>query len=250
MIRIAIVVCCAALAAAEADSDAFYGTYGPPGYHQGLYNAAFNTYNRYPAAVSRFSGYPAYPPEPTTFSGYAYNAHPAPTVGAYTPYGYAASGRYLADSVGAVHIAKREAEAEPEAEADSEADPAFFYRTYGHHGMYNTAFNNYRYPAAYSGYQSFYQPSYNNFGYRQSFYGKREAEAEPQFYRNFYNNAYTSSYNTYPMGYPTYPVSSYRNFVQPSSYYGGYGRQYYYSTTESPRVPASNPARLSTLISV
>merc|ERR1719219_1570432 len=206
MIRIAIVVCCAALAAAEADSDAFYGTYGPPGYHQGLYNAAFNTYNRYPAAVSRFSGYPAYPPEPTTFTGYAYNAHPAPTVGAYTPYGYAASGRYLSDSVGAVHIAKREAEAEPEAEADSEADPAFFYRTYGHHGMYNTA--------------------YNNFGYRQSFYGKREAEAEPQVYHNFYNNAYTSAYNTYPMGYPTYPVSSYRNFVQPSSYF--YGRQYYY----------------------
>merc|ERR1712130_625918 len=129
-------------------------------------------------------------------------------------------GRYLADSVGAVHLAKREAEAE--------ADPAFFYRTYNHHGMYNTAFNNYRYPTAYSGYaRSYYQPSFNNFGYRQSFYGKREAEAEPQYYHNFYNNAYTSAYNTYPMGYPTYPVSSYRNFVQPSSFYG-YGAQYYY----------------------
>merc|ERR1711997_1321442 len=123
------------------------------------------------------------------------------------------------------------AEAEPEAE--SEADSALFYRTYGQQSLYNNAFNNYRYPTAYSGYaRSFYQPqpSYNNFGYRQSFYGKREAEAEPQFYghHSLYNNAYTSAYNTYPIGYPTSPVSSYRNFVQPSSYYGGYGRQYYY----------------------
>merc|ERR1712072_1364436 len=49
------------------------------------------------------------------------------TVGANIPYGYAASGHYRADSVGAVHIAKREAEADAEADADAEA----FYG-YGH----------------------------------------------------------------------------------------------------------------------
>merc|ERR1712029_122525 len=39
------------------------------------------------------------------------------TVGTNVPYGYAASGNYVADSFGAVHIAKREADAEPEADA-------------------------------------------------------------------------------------------------------------------------------------
>merc|ERR1711997_443706 len=180
------------------------------------------TYNRYPADVTRYSGYPAFKAPAIT----AYAA-PGPVVVKDMPYGYAASGRYLADSVGAVHMAKREADAD--AEAESEADSALFYRTYGQQSLYN----NYRYPTAYSGYaRSFYQPqpSYNNFSYRQSFYGKREAEAESQFYgqHSFYNNAYTSAYNTYSTGYPTYPVSSYRNFVQPSSYYGGYGGQYYY----------------------
>merc|ERR1719433_2260954 len=128
-------------------------------------------------------------------------------------------------------LAAAEAEADAEPEAESEADSALFYRTYGQQGVYNTAFNNYRYPTAYSGYaRSFYQPSYNNFGYRQPFYGKREAEAESQFYgqQSFFNNAYNSAYNTYSAAYPAYPVSSYRNFVQPSSYYRGYGAQYYY----------------------
>merc|ERR1712210_271018 len=50
------------------------------------------------------------------------------TIGAYQPYGYAASGHYRADSVGAVHIAKREAEADAEAEADP------FYR-HGYSGL-------------------------------------------------------------------------------------------------------------------
>merc|ERR1719397_732457 len=73
MIKIAIVmfeVCCAALAAAEAEADPalFYNNYG-----YGL-----------------------------------------PYTSPYTsPY----SGRYLADSVGAVHLAKREAESEPEAQS-------------------------------------------------------------------------------------------------------------------------------------
>merc|ERR1712156_612580 len=159
-------------------------------------------------------------------------------------YGYAAAGRYLADSVGAVHIAKREAEAEPEAEAEAEAEPQMFYNSYGSQGLFNTAFNTYRYPTVYSGYpRSFYQPSYNNFGYR-NFYGKREADAEPEAEAEaFYmKGLYQTPYNTaYPTGYPTtslrsyaapvrsYPFgtvySGYRTFIQPASQY--YGRYYY-----------------------
>merc|ERR1711951_141242 len=53
------------------------------------------------------------------------------TVGVNAPYGYAASGGYVADSFGAVHIAKREADAEPEADADA------FYgvNTYGYNNI-------------------------------------------------------------------------------------------------------------------
>merc|ERR1719192_899872 len=84
-------------------------------------------------SYSAHHGYPAYQ------AGYVAPA----TVGAHQPYGYAASGRYLANSVGAVHIAKREAEAEPEAEAEAEAeaDPALIYNSFGHHALYNTAFH-------------------------------------------------------------------------------------------------------------
>merc|ERR1712020_51446 len=133
-----------ALAAAEAEADAFYGTYG---HHQGLYNAAVQTYNRYPADVTRYSGYPAFQAPAIT----AYAA-PGPLVVKDMPYGYAASGRYLADSVGAVHMAKREAEAEPEAE--SEADSALFYRFYGQQRFFNNAFN-----SAYNTYSTAY-PTY------------------------------------------------------------------------------------------
>merc|ERR1712241_394463 len=132
MIRIAIVVCCAALAAAEAEADpaVFYSSYG----HQGLYQPGYSTY-RFPSPVRSYTA-------PLTYGFPAYQARfaaPA-TVGAHQPYGYAASGRYLANSVGAVHIAKREAEAEPEAEA--EADPAVFYNSFGYHNTgYNMAYS-------------------------------------------------------------------------------------------------------------
>merc|ERR1712232_1404513 len=139
MIRIAIVVCCAALAAAEAEADpgVFYRSYG----HHGLYQPGYNTYTTgyttgYPSAVRAYAG-----PLTTGYTtGYhGYQAAPA-TVGSYQPYGYAASGRYLANSVGAVHIAKREAE----------ADPALIYNSFGHHqSLYNTAFN----------------PAYNTYSY-------------------------------------------------------------------------------------
>merc|ERR1711953_817419 len=59
MIRIAIVVCCAALAAAEAEADpgVFYRSYG----HHGLYQPGYNTYTTgyttgYPSAVRAYAG--------------------------------------------------------------------------------------------------------------------------------------------------------------------------------------------------
>merc|ERR1712045_875813 len=74
--------------------------------------------------------------------------------------GYAAAGRYVANSAGVVHVAKREAEAEPEADADA------FYTTYGyglpyagysgypyHHAAYNyAAYSPYTYGLGYSHY--------------------------------------------------------------------------------------------------
>merc|ERR1711936_1415780 len=257
MIRIAIVVCCAALAAAEAEADPalFYSSYG----HQGLYQPGYSTY-RFPTPVRSYSApltssYSA----PLTSSYSAHYGFPAyqarfaapATVGAHQPYGYAASGRYLANSVGAVHIAKREAEAEPEAEAEAEAeaDPSLFYNSFGHHNTpynmayttpYTAPYNAYRYPTVYS--RSYYQPSYNNVGYR-SFYGKREAEAEAEAEPAVYGHhqaLYNPAFNTYTAAFPALrsyaaPVSSYpgynlgsfystgyRNFYQPS-YYRGYG---------------------------
>merc|ERR1719412_1610591 len=127
MIRIAIVVCCAALVAAEADPAVVYRSFGHGGLEHG-----YNTY-RLPTAqmATGYYGYPAY-----EYSGPA-------TVGSYKPYGYAASGRYLADSVGAVHLAKREAEAEgqvmkPEGQLD---ETAMFYHSYGPQTLYNPAYN-------------------------------------------------------------------------------------------------------------
>jgi len=48
---------------------------------------------------------------PATSAAIAVRGYGTPaTVGAYQPYGYAASGHYRADSLGAVHIAKRSAD--------------------------------------------------------------------------------------------------------------------------------------------
>merc|ERR1719187_488314 len=56
-------------------------------------------------------------------AGYA----PAAVPGAYG--GYAGAGRYLANSGGVVHLAKREAE------ADAEAGPGYLYSGYGIHNL-------------------------------------------------------------------------------------------------------------------
>merc|ERR1711988_752971 len=117
----------AAMAAPEAEADPYllyggYGGYGLAGYYGG-----------YPYGL-----------------GYAHAAV-APVAG-----GYAAAGRYVANSAGVVHVAKREAEAEADADA-----------YYGYYG--------YARPYAYGlGYRSY------GYGYPYAYYGKRSADAEPE----------------------------------------------------------------------
>merc|ERR1712187_93137 len=196
MIRIAIVVCCAALAAAEAEADpaVVYRSFAPSSLQTYHYPTAMSPYGDPRVQTQMTTSYSGYPTYQAGYSGLA-------TVGSHKPYGYAASGRYLADSVGALHMAKREAEAEgqvkkPEGQV---VEPALFYHSYGPQALYNpayhTAYNSF--PSVYS--RSYYQPSYNNFGYK-SFYGKREAEAEADVvYRR---EPLVTAYKTYTAGYP------------------------------------------------
>merc|ERR1711944_20118 len=103
------------------------------------------------------------------------------------PFDYAAKGKYIANSAGTIHKAKREAEAE--------ADPALIYNGLGYHGL---------------GYSGMYSPvSTYGYGayhpYSTYHYGKREAEAEPQYmygYNGLYNGY--SSYSPYTYGLRTY----------------------------------------------
>merc|ERR1712025_1128260 len=199
MIKAAIVACLAALAAAEAD--ALYGNYG---YAAGLGYSGYG----YAAAPYRYNG--------------AYGT-PA-TVGTYAPYGYAASGQYVADSFGAVHIAKREAEAEPEADADA------LYGTYGHglglgysagyglgysrpiYGGYSTI-SSYAAPAIATGYAGlgYSRAIYGGYG---SYYGKRDAEAEPEAEAD-------AAYGTYGgygvgLGYSSYAAPAVASYAAPA----------------------------------
>jgi len=131
---------------AEADPALLYNTYG---YGLGAYN-----YGAYGLGAYGYAGYPyaAYHHAAPVATGYA---HVSPSAAlniaglanAAVPAvagGYAAAGRYVANSAGVVHVAKREAEAEPEAEADADA----FYTTYGYAG-YPYAHHAY---SAYAGY--------------------------------------------------------------------------------------------------
>merc|ERR1712183_961985 len=63
--------------------------------------------------------------------------------------GYAGAGRYVANSAGVVHVAKREAE----------ADPALLYGAYGYAGLGHVGYAGHiGYPYSYAGYAS-YSPS-------------------------------------------------------------------------------------------
>merc|ERR1712083_1261256 len=122
------IACLAAVAVAkpEADADAalLYGAYG----YAGLGHVGYAGHVGYPYAYG-YAGYPyaaagyaSYRPSASTsIAGLAPAALPA------VDGGYAGAGRYVANSAGVVHVAKREAEAE--------ADPALLYGAYGYAGL-------------------------------------------------------------------------------------------------------------------
>merc|ERR1712128_155449 len=136
------VVCLAAGAMAEAEADPYYaaygyaglpvagaygagvygaGVYGAGAYGAGLYGAgAYVAYGAYPYGLGLAAGYASVSPSASVnINGLAPAALPA------VAGGYAGAGRYVANSAGVVHVAKREAEAE--------ADP--YYATYGYAGL-------------------------------------------------------------------------------------------------------------------
>merc|ERR1712043_50414 len=113
-------------------------------------------YGHYPSTLHYgVAGYPyAHHPYALAHPAVTY-AHPAvvaPTV-AVKPY------TYYANSGGAVHIVKREAESNPEAapaaDADAEAAP-YYYGYYGHP---------YRYGGYYGGYGGYYGRRWGGYGY-------------------------------------------------------------------------------------
>merc|ERR1712106_256258 len=158
------VVCLAAGAMAEAEADPYYAAYGYAGlpvagaYGAGIYGAgvygagaygagvygvgAYGAYGAYPYGLGHAAGYASLSPSASvSINGLAHAAVPA------IAGGYAGAGRYVANSAGVVHVAKREAEAE--------AEP--YYAAYGYAGLpvtgaYAGAYGAYPYAAAYGAY--------------------------------------------------------------------------------------------------
>merc|ERR1711892_93997 len=121
------VVCLAAGAMAEAEADPYYAAYGYAGlpvagaYGASVYGAgAYGAYGAYPYGIGHAAGYASASPSASVrINGLAPAAVPA------VAGGYAGAGRYVANSAGVVHVAKREAEAE--------AEP--YYAAYGYSGL-------------------------------------------------------------------------------------------------------------------
>merc|ERR1712034_231843 len=84
----------------SADADAYYGAYGLG-------------YAGYGHGYAGYGGYHGPHAAPAVAGGVAVRGYGQPaTVAHNAPYGYAASGIYAADSVGAIHTAKRSADAD------------------------------------------------------------------------------------------------------------------------------------------
>merc|ERR1712106_613016 len=131
------IVCLAAGAMADAEADPYYAAYGYAGlpvagvygagvygagvYGAGVYGAgAYGAYGAYPYGLGHAAGYASLSPSASvSINGLAPAAVPG------VAGGYAGSGRYVANSAGVVHVAKREAEAE--------AEP--YYAAYGYAGL-------------------------------------------------------------------------------------------------------------------
>merc|ERR1719357_1992895 len=124
MFRLTVATCLTAIVAAEADP--FYGSYGYGGYGYGLghygkrsadadayYGAYGLGYAGYGHGYAGYGGYYGPHAAPAVAGGVAIRGYGQPaTVAHNAPYGYAASGIYAADSVGAIHTAKRSADAD------------------------------------------------------------------------------------------------------------------------------------------
>merc|ERR1711944_10693 len=145
----------AAMAAPEAEADPYllyggYGGYGLAGYYGGYpYGLGY----AHAAVAPVAAGYASVSPSSSvSIAGLAGAAVPA------VAGGYAAAGRYVANSAGVVHVAKREAE------ADAEADP---YYAYGYHGLGYAGYHGLGYAglAGYTGYPYAY-----NYGLGYSHY--------------------------------------------------------------------------------
>merc|ERR1712211_31010 len=123
------------------------------------------------------------------YSGYGYLGHHYPYAYAHaplvhhavSPYVYGA--RYYANSGGAVHIVKRDADAEPAADPTADAEPVAdadadaYYAAYGYaYSPYVYRGYGYAHPISYARY---YHPyAYAPYGYIRHL-GKRSADAEP-----------------------------------------------------------------------
>merc|ERR1719507_440461 len=150
---------------AEADPALLYNTYG---YGLGAYGlGAYGAYGAHGLGAYGYAGYPyaAYHHAAPVATGYAHVSPSASlSIGglaaAAVPAvagGYASAGRYVANSAGVVHVAKRSAEAEAEADADA------YYTTYGYGLPY----------AGYSGYTGYpyHHAAYNYAAYSPYSYG-------------------------------------------------------------------------------
>merc|ERR1712176_891107 len=89
-------------AMADAEADPYYAAYG----YAGAYPAAYGAYGAYAYGLGYAAGYASVSPSAAVnINGLAPAAVPA------LAGGYAGAGRYVANSAGVVHVAKREAEA-------------------------------------------------------------------------------------------------------------------------------------------
>jgi hypothetical protein len=163
--------------------------------------------------------------------------------------GYASKGMYVADSVGAVHIAKREAEAEPEADAQmiystAAYNPYMYSSAVAQPFAYNAQPIAYKTinPIAYKTidplagvqaktYANDFSPFTQDYAAKGTYVAdsvgavhvaKREAEAEPQYLSNYYSNPLwnvapyrSAAYSAY------YPYSAYPAYTGAYSAYSG-----------------------------
>jgi len=241
MIKIILLVCSAALAAA--DADALYGAYGYAGHlgyaagHLGYAAPVHHVTHGVPvhhvahAAPVHHVAHAASVHHVAHAAPVHHVAHAVPvhhavgygvsnvanTVGIHgvapaavpAVHGaYAGAGRYVANSAGTVHVAKREADSEPEADADA------LYHGYGYHGLYGHGLGHRTYSLGYGhGIRHGYSALHHGYGLgyaRHGYYGKRSADAEPEadadalyasYGHGLYGHGYGLGHRTYSLGY-------------------------------------------------